>query len=97
MTDPLPSPLRRHWRWTRVCAVTRSERVFRGAAAVFIGAFALSMSDNLWCAIPAGVCATLLAVGAITGWCPTRLLPRRDHEGTQNEFGYPEARQRIDA
>ncbi|MGZ8804330.1 MAG: YgaP family membrane protein [Microbacterium sp.] len=83
-------------RWTRVCAVSRTERAFRAAASVFLAAFALSMPDNLWCAIPAGVCSALLMVGAVTGWCPTNLLPRRVDDTAPNALGIPEARQRID-
>ena len=83
-------------RWTRVCAVTRTERVLRAAASVFLAAFALSMTDNLWCAIPAGVCSALLMVGAVTGWGPTSLLPRRVDDSEPNAIGIPEARQRID-
>jgi hypothetical protein len=83
-----PAPTAR-WRFTRVCAVTRGERAFRAAMAVFVGAFAVSVSENLWCAIPA-------AVGAITGWCPTNLLPTREARAEQNALGFPEARQRID-
>ncbi len=92
MTHPPAIPRR----WTRVCAVTPVERVLRALAAVFVGAFALSMGDNLWCAIPAGICATLLLVGAVTGWCPTALLPRRVDAPQENTLGIPEARQRID-
>lgn len=89
-------PSERPRRWTRVCAVTRTERILRAAMSVFVGAFALSMSANLWCAIPAGVCAALLMVGAITGWCPTSLLPRPVETSEPNMLGIPEARQRID-
>jgi hypothetical protein len=84
------------FRWTRVCAVSRTERVFRAAASVFLAAFSLSMTDNLWCAIPAGVCSALLMVGAVTGWCPSNLLPRRIDDTAPNTLGIPESRQRID-
>jgi hypothetical protein len=84
--SPVPTA---RWRFTRVCAVTRGERGFRAAMAVFVGAFAVSVSENLWCAIPAAVCALLLAVGAITGWCPTNLLPTREARVEQNALGFP--------
>lgn len=81
----------------RSCAVSPADRVVRAIAAVFVGAFALSMTDQPWCAIPAGICSTLLAVGAITGWCPTDLLRTRQAETVeQNTLGYTDARQHID-
>jgi len=87
-------PARRQW--TRVCAVTPGERIGRAVAAVFMIALAVSLGDNLWIAAPAGVFATFLTIGAITGWCPTALIPRREQPVEQNDLGIPEARQRID-
>jgi hypothetical protein len=83
---------RARWRFTRVCDVTPGDRVMRGVLSVIAASFAVSQSANLWCAIPAGVCAVFLAIGAITGWCPTNLLPRREQPIEQNTLGYPEAR-----
>lgn len=81
----------------RSCAVSSADRVARAIAAVFVGAFALSMIGQPWCAIPAGICAILLAVGAITGWCPTDLLRTRQAETVeQNTLGYADARHHID-
>ncbi len=81
----------------RSCAVSPADRVVRAIAAVLVGAFALSMTDQPWCAIPAGICSILLAVGAITGWCPTDLLRTRQAETVeQNTLGYTDARQHID-
>lgn len=77
-----------------MCTVTPGERIMRIAVAVFVGAFAVSMGANLWCAIPAGVCAVLLAIGAVTGWCPA--LPHRELAMAPNDLGIPEARQNID-
>lgn len=79
----------------RSCAVSRGERGIRAVIAVFLAAFALNNLDNLWCAIPAGVCATFLAIGAITGWCPTDLFARTPSENDANALGYPEARQQL--
>ena len=79
----------------RSCAVSRGERGIRAVIAVFLAAFALNNLDNLWCAVPAGVCATLLAVGAVTGWCPTDLLGRTPGATEPNALGYPEARQAL--
>ncbi len=76
--------------------MTPGERLLRGAGAVFVGAFALSMADNLWCAIPAGICAVLLMVGAITGWCPTSVIPRRADAVAENNLGIPDARGHVD-
>ncbi len=72
------------------CAVTRGERMGRAAASIFVGAFSLSMLDNLWCAIPAGVCAVLLMVGAITGWCPSDLLRPREATRVTNASTVPD-------
>lgn len=83
----------RERRSVRSCATSPVDRVVRGLAAVFVGAFSLSLVEQPWCAIPAGICATLLAVGAITGWCPTELFADR---GEPNTLGYAEARQNID-
>jgi len=79
----------------RSCAVSRGERVIRGTIAVFLAAFAASSLENLWCAIPAGICATFLAIGAVTGWCPTDLVSRAAAETEPNVLGYPEARRRL--
>ena len=79
------------------CAVTSGERVIRAAASVVVGAVALNSVGNLWCAIPAGICATFLAIGAFTGWCPTNLFPStRRVTPEPNTLGYAEARQHID-
>ncbi|RQP09146.1 MAG: DUF2892 domain-containing protein [Microbacteriaceae bacterium] len=84
-------------RTRRSCATSPVDRVVRAIAAVIVGAFALSMIGQLWCAIPAGFCSVLLAIGAITGWCPTDLLPTRQAETVeQNTLGYTDARQHID-
>jgi hypothetical protein len=79
----------------RSCAVNRGERGIRAVVAVFLAAFALNNLDNPWCAIPAGVCASFLAIGAITGWCPTDLFARTPSETDANALGYPEARQQL--
>ena len=47
------------------------ERVIRASASVIVGAFAVSLVDNLWYAIPAGLCAIFVLISAITGWCHT--------------------------
>lgn len=65
-------------------------------AAVFLGAFSLSSLDQPWCAIPAGVCAMFLTIGAVTGWCPMQFLVRRDAQAPANTLGYGDARQPID-
>ena len=84
-------------RTVQACATSPADRIVRGIAALFVGAFALSMTGQPWCAIPAGVCSILLAVGAITGWCPTNLLRTRQAETVeQNTLGYADARQHID-
>lgn len=75
----------------------RGERGIRAVVAVFVGAFALNNLDNPWCAIPAGICAALLTIAAITGWCPTDLLTRIPAETEANLLGYPEARQPLGA
>jgi hypothetical protein len=73
------------------CAVTRAQRVQRALLAVAAAAFAVYLGRNQpWCAVPAAMCSVLLAVGAITGWCPTNLFQRRASLG-ENSFGYPVA------
>ncbi|WP_353828663.1 YgaP-like transmembrane domain [Agromyces sp. SYSU T0242] len=67
----------------------------RAVVAVFLAAFAVSNLDAWWCAIPAGVCATFLALGALTGWCPTDLLARGAATTEGNLLGYPEARRDL--
>ncbi|GAA2044035.1 hypothetical protein GCM10009819_33590 [Agromyces tropicus] len=69
--------------------------MLRGVVAVFLGAVAMSTLDNPWCAIPAGVCATFLAIGAITGWCPPDLFSRAATTTAPNVLGYPEARRDL--
>jgi len=77
------------------CDVTPADRVARGVGAVVAAAFASAFAagGQTWCAVPAAVCATLLAVGAVTGWCPTALLPSRPtRQPPVNTLGYPDAR-----
>ncbi len=78
------------------CAVRPADRVVRAGAAVLAATFALTMTAQPWCAVPAGVCSVLLAVGAVTGWCPTDLLRRRREEVATNDLGYADARRTID-
>ncbi len=78
------------------CAVTPGARVTRAVASIAVGTFAVINGDNPWCAIPAGVCATFLMIGALTGWCPTSLLSSTRKVNTApNTLGYAEARQSI--
>ncbi|GAA1773789.1 YgaP family membrane protein [Agromyces lapidis] len=79
----------------RACATRRGERLLRGAIAVLLAAFAVGSLDNLLFAVPAAICSSLLAVSAITGWCPIDLGARRPAEDESNAFGYPDARERI--
>ena len=79
----------------RSCAVTRGERGIRAVIAVFGGAFALNHLVDPAYAIPAGLAAVLLAVAAITGWCPPVLAARTAAETEPNALGYPEARQQL--
>jgi hypothetical protein len=69
------------------CAATRGERIGRGFASVFVGAFAMSALENLWCAVPAAICSVLLIVGAVTGWCPTDLLRSGSGLGSGSRTG----------
>ena len=77
------------------CSSSRTDRVVRGIVSIMLAGFALSTLDNLWCAIPAGVCATFLMIGAVTGWCPTDLLNRQAPNSTPNAFGFPEAKDSL--
>lgn len=78
------------------CATNRADRVLFAVAAVFTGAAAASLIDNLWCAIPAALCSIMLTVAAVTGWCPAALLPIGRTDPTAHRFGYPLAPQRIE-
>ncbi len=84
-------------RTLRTCVTSPADRIVRGVAALLVGAFALSVAGQPWCAVPAGIWSLLLAVGAITGWCPTDLLRARESEAIErNTLGYPEARRHVD-
>lgn len=74
------------------CATIPGERIGRGVVAIITAAFAINVWPNLWCVIPAGLCTLCLAVGAITGWCPTSLFQRTPAEPEPNDLGIPEAR-----
>ena len=76
------------------CAPSRTDRIIRGVVSVFLAGFALNTLDNLWCAIPASICATFLMIGAITGWCPIDLFRSRGTT-TPNAFGFPEAKDSL--
>jgi hypothetical protein len=78
------------------CATNRADRVLFAVAAVFTGAAAASLIDNLWCAIPAALCSIMLTLAAVTGWCPAALLPLGRVERPAHRFGYPSAPQRIE-
>lgn len=80
------------------CAAGPVDRVIRGVLAVIVGAFALSnLAAQSWTAIPTGICAILLTVSAVTGWCPTDLLRgRAAPEQEPNTLGFPEARQHVE-
>ncbi len=61
-----------------------------GAAAVAAGA-----SGLLWLGVPAGVFAVFLAIGAVTGWCPTNLWQPRADDPIGADHGYPDARRLV--
>lgn len=67
----------------------------RAAGAVFAGTFAFAMSAQPWCAVPAATCATFLLIGAVTGWCPTKVLGRRATQPAPTH-GYPDATRVLD-
>lgn len=79
------------------CATTPRERIGRGVFAVVMAVVAVGSLSALWIAIPAGVFAVFLAIGAITGWCPTSLFQRASAQPEPNSLGYAEARQTFDA
>ena len=79
-----------------ICAATRGERIVRGIASLFVAAVAVSMLDAPLVAVPAGICAVLLAVAAVTGWCPGALpAPRGSSEPAENTLGFTDARDAI--
>lgn len=71
-----------------------ADRLARGVGAALMLIVATSVG-TAWCAVPAGICAACLAIGAVTGWCPTDLFKRRPSSSAPNEFGYAEARDSI--
>ena len=77
------------------CAVTPGQRAARGVVALLVGALAVAAAHDgqLWLAVPAGVFATFLVIGAVTGWCPTNLL--REHDAIGAGHGYPDARRLV--
>ncbi|MCE7483410.1 DUF2892 domain-containing protein [Microbacterium profundi] len=80
------------------CRVGVWGRLARGAVAVVTAAFAASMlpTDPVTAAV-AGLFAVLVAVMAITGWCPADwLAPRRQSHAPQNTLGFPDAHQDVD-
>ncbi|WP_353809008.1 YgaP family membrane protein [Agromyces sp. SYSU T00194] len=89
----MTSRVGRALRTTR-CAARPLDRLLRGVGAGFVAAVAVSLWPNAWCAVPAAICAVLLAIGAITGWCPDDLL-RMGRDVEPNALGYPEARQPL--
>ncbi len=79
------------------CAVTPGQRAARGVVALFVGALAVGAgtSGEIWLAVPAGVFAVFLVIGAATGWCPTNLLRPREHDAIGSDHGYPDARRLV--
>lgn len=71
--------------------------MLRAGIAVVMSAFAASAfaTGTLALGIPAALFATVLVIGAVTGWCPTALV-RTAEPVRENTLGYPEARQQID-
>jgi hypothetical protein len=80
------------------CAVTAGRRAAQGVLAALAGtvAYVAATSGRPWCAVPAGVCGVFLAVGAVTGWCPTSLLRRNQRSAMSPIHGYPDARGLVD-
>ncbi len=75
------------------CAVTPRDRAVRGVLSLAAAGIAWATADQLWYAVPAAVAATFLAIGAVTGWCPTALFTGRHAPAAiGTEHGYPDAR-----
>jgi len=76
------------------CAVTPGQRVARGVMALVVGTAAVAAGGSglLWIAIPAGVFAVFLVIGAVTGWCPTSLFSAQGTGAIGTDHGYPDAR-----
>lgn len=91
------SRIRRSWRLVQVCAISRRERIVRGAIAVIAAAAAVSaFGTGTWAlGVAASVAAVVLTVLTVTGWCPS-LPSLRPAPSSENELGIPEARQRIE-
>ncbi len=76
------------------CAVTPGQRAARGVMALVVGTAAVAAGGSglLWIAIPAGVFALFLVIGAATGWCPTSLFSGHGTGAIGTDHGYPDAR-----
>lgn len=80
------------------CRVGIAGRLMRGGVAVVVAAFAASMlpTDPVIGAT-AGVAAVVVAVMALTGWCPADWFASRGRRETpRNTLGFPEAHQHVD-
>lgn len=95
-TSSLPQPPAASGRGN-ACAVTPGQRAARGVLALLVGAVGVAAAHDgqLWLAVPAGVFATFLVIGAVTGWCPTNLLRPREHDAIGAAHGYPDARRLV--
>lgn len=92
MTATPDAPARR----VAYCPTSRTERIMRGAIALVVATFAVSMAAQPWIAVPVGLLAVFLAFSAISGWCPSDWLPRRRAVPVRpNALGYPEARGHV--
>lgn len=95
-TSSLPNLLSRS-EHRNACATTPGQRAARGVLALLVGALAVAAggSGELWFAVPAGLFAVFLVIGAVTGWCPTSLLRPREHDAIGSAHGYPDARRLV--
>lgn len=50
-----------------VCPASPGERIIRAGASIIVAAFAVSVGDDLWYAVPAGLCAVFLMSSATMG------------------------------
>ncbi|NLT26025.1 MAG: DUF2892 domain-containing protein [Microbacteriaceae bacterium] len=85
-------------RWLAACAVTRGERIARGAVALVLLAAAVSLwPSTAPGAIAAGLGAVLFSVMAITGFCPAKYAAGRPADAAEvaerlREAGIDDAR-----
>lgn len=80
------------------CNATKGERVIRGFIALVIASFAVSLAEtSIFAAIVVGIVAALVAVMAITGFCPGSWVQARTLKQIEEQsFQFTDARSHVE-